>query len=50
MIVEVKGELNARLFAEKFVEINRRRLLNGEVNLEDYVETSEAEDPSNPKG
>lgn len=50
MIVEVKGELNTRLFAEKFVEITRRRILNGEINLEDYKETTEAEDPSNNKG
>ncbi|PGZ58540.1 hypothetical protein COE58_22825 [Bacillus cereus] len=43
------GELNCKLFAEKLVEINRRRLLNGEINLKDYAKTTEAENPSEKK-
>lgn len=49
MIVEVVGELNCKLFAEKLVEINRRRLSNGEINLKDYIKTSEAKNPSEKK-
>lgn len=49
MKVEVVGELNCKLFAQKLVEINRRRIANGEINLKDYVKTSEAENPSEKK-
>ncbi|MGR5907205.1 hypothetical protein ACT7DL_06050 [Bacillus paranthracis] len=49
MKVEVVGELNCKLFAQKLVEINRRRIANGEINLKDYVKTSRAENPSEKK-
>lgn len=50
MIVNEIGELNCKLFAETFVEIFRKEVLNGEIDLKDYVKTSEAENPSNIKG
>lgn len=50
MIVEVVGELNCKLFAEKFVEIARRKMLNGEINLKKYTECSKAEDSCSNKG
>ncbi|EOP08527.1 hypothetical protein ICS_04038 [Bacillus cereus BAG2O-3] len=49
MKVEVVGELNCKLFAEKFVEINRRRLSNGKINIKDYIKIAEAENPSEKK-
>ncbi|MGR5980302.1 hypothetical protein ACT7DJ_28505 [Bacillus cereus] len=50
MIVEVVGELNCKLFAEKFVEIARRKMLNGEIDFKKYKEYSKAEDSCNDKG
>ncbi|MCU5455239.1 hypothetical protein OCA97_14675 [Bacillus cereus] len=50
MIVEVVGELNCKLFAEKFVEIARRKILNGEIDLNKYKENLKAEDSCNDKG
>ncbi|AQY40975.1 hypothetical protein P4V72_29465 [Bacillus thuringiensis] len=44
MIVNVVGELNCKLFAEKFVEIVRKEILNGEIDLEKYKEIIKAED------
>lgn len=49
MTVTVIGELNCKLFAEKLVEINRRRLSNGEINIKDYMKPSEADNPSEKK-
>ncbi|HDR8240147.1 TPA: hypothetical protein QC126_000677 [Bacillus cereus] len=44
MIVNEIGELNCKLFAEKFVEIVRKEILNGEIDLEKYKEIIKAED------
>ncbi|MDO6629018.1 hypothetical protein [Bacillus thuringiensis] len=46
MIVTEIGELNCKLFAEKFVEIVREEILNGEIDLEKYKEIIKAEDSS----
>ncbi|WP_204312313.1 hypothetical protein [Bacillus cereus] len=50
MIVETVGELNCKLFAEKLMEIVRRKMLNGEIDLERYKEISKAEGSCNNKG
>ncbi len=44
--VTTTGELNCKLFAEKFVEIVRRKIRNGEIDLNKYKEISKAEDSS----
>ncbi|WP_176342999.1 hypothetical protein [Bacillus thuringiensis] len=44
MIVETVGELNCKLFAETFMEIVRRELRNGEIDLNKYKEISKVED------
>ncbi|OXC00151.1 hypothetical protein FHE73_23295 [Bacillus thuringiensis] len=44
MIVTEIGELNCKLFAEKFVEIVRRKIRNGEIDLNKYKEIIKAED------
>ncbi|HDR7941215.1 TPA: hypothetical protein QCY47_000575 [Bacillus wiedmannii] len=49
MKVEVVGELNCKIFAEKFVEIFQKEVLNGEINIKDYIKTSEADNPSEKK-
>ncbi|EPY7709879.1 hypothetical protein ACN1JM_001975 [Bacillus pacificus] len=49
MKVNVIGELNCKLFAEKFVEIVRREIRNGEIDLNKYKEVSKAEDPNDKK-
>ncbi|MCC2390761.1 hypothetical protein [Bacillus pacificus] len=49
MIVTEIGELNCKLFAEKFVEIVRREIRNGEIDLEKYKEISKAEDSCDEK-
>ncbi|TKH82435.1 hypothetical protein FC685_29390 [Bacillus cereus] len=41
--VTTTGELNCKLFAEKFVEIVRKEILNGEIDLEKYKEIIKAE-------
>ncbi|MGI8362996.1 hypothetical protein [Bacillus cereus] len=43
------GELNCKLFAEKFVEIVRKEILNGEIDLEKYKEIIKAEDSCKDK-
>ncbi|MDA2255152.1 hypothetical protein ACTFRO_14660 [Bacillus cereus group sp. MYBK163-2] len=40
------GELNCKLFAEKFMEIVRRKIRNGEIDINKYKEISKAEDSS----
>ncbi|EOP08526.1 hypothetical protein ICS_04037 [Bacillus cereus BAG2O-3] len=49
MTVTVIGELNCKLFAEKFVEIVREEIRNGEINPKDYIKTSKTEDPKGKK-
>ncbi|PFW56432.1 hypothetical protein COL13_14775 [Bacillus cereus] len=49
MIVETVGELNCKLFAEKFVEIFREEIRNGKINPKDYIKTSRTEDPKDKK-
>ncbi|WP_179866164.1 hypothetical protein [Bacillus wiedmannii] len=49
MIVNEIGELNCKLFAEKFVEIVRKEILNGEIDLEKYKEIIKAEDSCEKK-
>ncbi|HFK1754356.1 TPA: hypothetical protein ACGXP3_004840 [Bacillus cereus] len=49
MIVETVGELNCKLFAEKFVEIVREEILNGELDIEKYKEIIKAEDSCTDK-
>ncbi|EPY7709878.1 hypothetical protein ACN1JM_001974 [Bacillus pacificus] len=44
MIVTEIGELNCKLFAEKFVEIVREEILNGEIDLNKYREIIKAKD------
>ncbi|MEC3575285.1 hypothetical protein P4V72_29460 [Bacillus thuringiensis] len=44
MKVNVIGELNCKLFAEKLMEIVRRKIRNGEIDLERYKEIIKAED------
>ncbi|MDZ5475817.1 hypothetical protein [Bacillus thuringiensis] len=44
MIVETVGELNCKLFAETFMEIVRREIRNGEIDINKYKEISKAED------
>ncbi|WP_176542590.1 hypothetical protein [Bacillus cereus] len=49
MKVEVVGELNCKLFAETFMEIVRREIRNGEIDLNKYKEISTAEDSCEDK-
>ncbi|WP_200903330.1 hypothetical protein [Bacillus cereus] len=49
MKVEVIGELNCKLFAEKFVEIVRRKIRNGEIDLNKYKEISKVKESCNDK-
>ncbi|PEM27830.1 hypothetical protein [Bacillus wiedmannii] len=46
MTVTVIGELNCKLFAEKLMEIVRRKIRNGEIDLNKYKEISKAEESS----
>ncbi|MGE0981518.1 hypothetical protein [Bacillus cereus] len=50
MIVNEIGELNCKLFAEKFMEIVRRKIRNGEIDINKYKEISKAEDSCEDKG
>ncbi|HDR8240148.1 TPA: hypothetical protein QC126_000678 [Bacillus cereus] len=49
MKVETVGELNCKLFAETFMEIVRREIRNGEIDLNKYKEISTAEDSCDDK-
>ncbi|WP_088350349.1 hypothetical protein [Bacillus cereus] len=49
MIVTEIGELNCKLFAEKFVEIVREEILNGEIDVNKYKEIPKAEDSCDDK-
>ncbi|KXI60008.1 UNVERIFIED_CONTAM: hypothetical protein ACS92_34255 [Bacillus cereus] len=49
MIVNEIGELNCKLFAETFVEIFRKEVLNGEIGLKDYTKTSENKNSNDKK-
>ncbi|EOO33266.1 hypothetical protein IIU_03379 [Bacillus cereus VD133] len=46
MIVTEIGELNCKLFAETLIEIVRRKIRNGEIDINKYKEISKAEDSS----
>ncbi|PGL08048.1 hypothetical protein CN912_20750 [Bacillus cereus] len=43
------GELNCKLFAEKFMEIVREEIRNGEIDLNRYKEIPKAEDSCDDK-
>ncbi|WP_176520262.1 hypothetical protein [Bacillus cereus] len=49
MIVNEIGELNCKLFAEKFMEIVRKEIMSGEIDLNKYKEISTAEDSCEDK-
>lgn len=42
--VTTTGEFNCKLFAETFMEIVRRKIRNGEIDINKYKEISKAED------